>query len=218
MPLAQDLIAVSQRVAEAMGVELWSRMNAAVAALPAADIEAGFVQAHAPAPDFVLPDLFGLPVRLSATLRDGPVLLLFYRGAWCPYCRATLEAYEAIAPEVRVAGGRLLALSPQTPEDAAEFRRYAKLSFDLLTDAGARTAAAYGVAFALTPALEAVYAAMGEAPIATRNAAGDSMLAFPAAFVIATDGVVRWMRGHHDFRLRPEPEDALAALRRAAAG
>ena len=49
---------------------------------------------EAAAPDFTLPDASGKPVRHSERLREGLVVLKFYRGGWCPYCNLELRAYQ----------------------------------------------------------------------------------------------------------------------------
>lgn len=211
MALASDLEAVTRKVAGELGPEMWARMERAVAALPHEAIEAGFVRPVGPAPPFTLPDLLGLPIALSEVLAEGPALILFYRGSWCPYCRATLAAYEEIAPQIRVSGGRLLAVAPERPESGVEFRRIAKLSFDMLVDKGATVAARYGAALPMPDAMRAFYTELGE-DISAWNAAGDWVIALPAAFVVDHAGDVRWMRGYPDFRSRPDPLDALRAL------
>ena len=70
----------------------------------------------APAPDFTLPDAFGNPVTLSHLLQQGPVVITFYRGAWCPYCNLELRAYQRALPQIQELGASLVAISPQTPD------------------------------------------------------------------------------------------------------
>jgi thiol-disulfide isomerase/thioredoxin len=63
------------------------------------------------APDFRLPDVKGNRVSLSDLLRDGPVVVTFYRGGWCPYCNIQLRAYQAALPQMAALGARLVAIS-----------------------------------------------------------------------------------------------------------
>ena len=56
------------------------------------------------APDFELPDKDGVAVRLSSLLGQGPVVVTFYRGGWCPYCTLQLRAYESMLPELTALG------------------------------------------------------------------------------------------------------------------
>lgn len=64
------------------------------------------------APDFTLPDALGRAVTLSDLLKQGPVVMAFYRGAWCPYCNLQLHAYQQVFPQIQVLGASLVAISP----------------------------------------------------------------------------------------------------------
>lgn len=75
------------------------------------------------APELVLPDSKGALISLSALLRQGPVVLTFYRGAWCPYCNIQLRAYQAVLPRISALGARLVAVSPQRPTARCRPRR-----------------------------------------------------------------------------------------------
>ena len=68
------------------------------------------------APDFILPDALGQPVTLSDLLKQGPVVVAFYRGAWCPYCNVQLRTYQRILPQIQELGASLVTISPQTPD------------------------------------------------------------------------------------------------------
>ena len=70
------------------------------------------------APDFALPNALGETVRLSGLLKDSTVILSFYRGQWCPYCSAQLELLQDHLPEFEARRGRLVAVSPQTPDNS----------------------------------------------------------------------------------------------------
>ena len=74
----------------------------------------------AKAPDFTLKNAEGQPTRLSELLKKGPVVLTWYRGGWCPYCNLALAALTEKMTEITVAGGQLVALTPELPEHADE--------------------------------------------------------------------------------------------------
>lgn len=71
------------------------------------------------APVFGLPDHSGRLVNITAHLAQGPVVLTFYRGGWCPYCNLQLRAYQDILPEIERLGASLVAVSPQLPDSTA---------------------------------------------------------------------------------------------------
>src|SRR6266853_1791441 len=77
----------------------------------------------AQAPDFALPDARGTAVRLSHLLTQGPVIMTFYRGQWCPYCHLALRAYQQALPHLQARGASLVAISPQTPPQPRDGRK-----------------------------------------------------------------------------------------------
>jgi peroxiredoxin len=81
------------------------------------------------APDFTLPDAHGKPVPLSALLANGPVVVTFYRGGWCPFCNLQLRAYQGALGAIHDLGAELVAISPQTPDGALTDVEKQQLSF-----------------------------------------------------------------------------------------
>jgi len=98
------------------------------------------------APDFILPDTGGREIRLFAELDSGPVVLVFFRGGWCPHCTTHLRGLQKILPRFRTMGMRLIALSPQLPDGSLLTREMNGLKFPLLSDVHNHVARRYGVA------------------------------------------------------------------------
>src|SRR5207248_2642782 len=71
------------------------------------------------APSFTLPDAQGKQVSLDSLLKEGRVVIAFYRGQWCPYCDLQLRAYQEVLPRIKALGANLVAISPQTPDPRA---------------------------------------------------------------------------------------------------
>lgn len=88
------------------------------------------------APEFTLNDCTGEPVSSTALLAQGPLIVSFYRGVWCPYCNLDLQALQAALPGYRELGANLVAVSPQTPVNSRRSVTQNKLSFPILSDAG----------------------------------------------------------------------------------
>jgi peroxiredoxin len=98
--------------------------------------------------DFTLPNATGTNVSLSQLVADGPAVLVFYRGGWCPYCNLALQQYQAeLVPQLARFGARLAAISPQTPDESLTTAEKQSLQFPVLSDAGARVARRMGVTF-----------------------------------------------------------------------
>jgi len=167
------------------------------------------------APPFEAPDAHGVPVRLADRLVEGPVVLSFYRGAWCPICSLELRALTEIAPAVRDAGASLVAVSPQSPDVSLPLVDSLDLRFDVLSDLDQSVAAAYRIKFELSAELQALYEQF-DMSLTAANADASWNVPVPATFVIDRTGIVRAAHVDADYRERMEPTDILAALERIA--
>src|SRR5690348_12507329 len=100
---------------------------------------------HAPAPEFTLPDHDGAPHTL-ANLRGGrPLLLLFYRGAFCPTAQKDLLAYANVYGRIRAVGGEMVAISADDQEIMRALRDRLELPFTMLSDQGFAVSERYGI-------------------------------------------------------------------------
>ncbi|MGW4165280.1 peroxiredoxin-like family protein [Streptomyces sp. NPDC004788] len=165
----------------------------------------------APAPRFTLPTATGDSLSLDALLADGPVVLTFYRGAWCPYCNIALRSLQEHHADITARGARLVAVSPQIPDESLSLTEKHDLAFDVLSDIGSDTAKQYGLAFDLPDDLAAVYDKLGF-DLQRVNAGHPRTLPLPATYVIDRDGTIRWAFANTDYTTRAEPADILAAL------
>jgi len=129
--------------------EVREAMTRADLELAASELIARAVKAGDQAPDFALPEARGGSARLSGLAAQGPVVVSFYRGGWCPYCTLELKALQRIWPDLRRVGASLVAVSPQTRSESLKTARQNSLTFPLLSDAGAAVAEAYGVVYDL---------------------------------------------------------------------
>jgi len=163
------------------------------------------------APDFVLPDVNGENVQLSHLLAHGPVVLIFYRGGWCPYCNLALRSYQAILPKIQAAGATLVAVSPQTPDNPLSTREKMDLSFPVLSDSGNMVARAYGLVFTVASDVQAIQRGMG-LDVAKVNGSETWELPMPGSYVIAQDGVITLAFINPDHTHRLEPAAILTAL------
>ena len=182
----------------------------------AEDLRAGAASRKSPepgehAPAFALPDQHGRIVRLSERLAHGPVVLLFVRGGWCPFCTLTLRAYQKALPAIEAAGAELLAITPQPADSCSAVAERDLLAFPVLSDQGNRIADDYGVAYDLAPALRGLYARLGH-DLPRLNRTGDWRVPLPATFIVGVDGDV--VRAHVEpvAHRRLEPVDVVRSL------
>ncbi|MFB6261945.1 MAG: peroxiredoxin-like family protein [Thiohalorhabdaceae bacterium] len=166
---------------------------------------------HAPA--FTLPNAFGEEVSLSDQLAEEPVILTFYRGAWCPYCNLELKALKESLPAFRDHGASVLAVSPQTPGKSRKQVREDGFPFEVLNDLDNRVMKAYNLFFRVPDAMVRVYRDKLGLDLADYNGDGRYVLPVPATFVIDREGVIRAAFARVHYKQRMEPAAILEALR-----
>jgi peroxiredoxin len=163
------------------------------------------------APEVALPDSPDRRVCLSDLLCDGPLVLKFYRGRWCPYCTLDLRAWQRALPDLRALGAGLLTVSPQTETEVALSRERDRLGFQIVTDSGNAIARAFGVAYEVVPPIRRLYES-ADIHLDRVNDAAAWTLPLPAVFLIGTDRRIRWSHVEPDYRRRAEPGDVLARV------
>ena len=164
------------------------------------------------APDFVLNNALGQPVSLKEQLKAGPVVLVFYRGAWCPFCNMHLHVLQQSLPAFSQYGAQLIAITPQTPDRSVEQFKQKGYPFEVLSDLDSEVMKAYRLYFELPGDLVSVYNKHG-LDIEAFNGDGRKVLPVPGCFVIDTNGIVRAMQADTDYKKRMEPSAIIAALK-----
>ena len=169
------------------------------------------------APDFMLADRGGRPVTLSGLLRQGPVVLSFFRGEWCSFCRLEMDALIEARPEIGARGGRLVMVSPQGPTEALLSRTSDIPGLTVLRDPMNGVGLQYGLVFRMPDILRRALLAVGVD--LTHHYGSDSwLLPIPATYVIGADGVIALAHVEPDFTKRLEPAVILETLRALGPG
>ncbi len=219
-PLQSQLDSITAQTRALVQPERLAITDASVQELLASGIEQRILPVGAAAPSFALNDaLTGKLVRSSDLLAVGPLIVTFFRGRWCPYCMTELEAWQAAYPQIRERGALVVAISPQLPRQNDFTVQQHHLTFPVLSDAGSAVAALFGITYMVSPAMQAHYRSiLINIPFTngTQTAADGTdttwRLPLPATFVIAQEGKVLFAEAHADHRVRPDPQDVLAAL------
>jgi len=211
MSLRAELDAFYQARQEQIPLEIREIMARSAATLAAGGQADRAVAAGEAAPSFTLPSATGRVITLAERLAEGPVVLTFYRGAWCPYCNLTLHALQQAHADIKARGAQLIAISPQIPDESLSLTEKHQLGFDVLSDIGCATATEYGLSFDIDEELAGVYDRLGF-EMERVNAGHARTLPLPATFGIAPDGTIAWAFVDTDYTERAEPADILAAL------
>ena len=191
-------------------------MHRATAELIALGAGSRALKAGDTAPPFVPNDANGNAVAASALLAQGPLVVSFYRGVWCPYCNMELQALQEALGAFRALGAQLLAISPQNAVNSRKSMRDNGLDFPILSDPCNETAAAFGLRVALPGYLVDPYKSLKN-DLPAFNGDTSWTLPMPGRFVIGQDGIIRYAEVNPDYTRRPEPSDMLPVLRTQAA-
>ena len=184
--------------------EILQTMMQATRELIASGIAGKAIQVGEQAPEFTLLNMRGEVVSLASLLEQGPVVLNFYRGAWCPYCILELKALNDVLPEITALGASLVSISPNILEKAAAFAAENPFGFDILSDVDNIVASKYRLVFTLADKLRPIYDQFGiDLPVFDGNDRFE--LPMPATYVLRQDGMVAAGFVHEDYTQRMEP-------------
>jgi peroxiredoxin len=157
-------------------------------------------------------DVHGAATTLSAAGGGRTSVLVFYRGAWCPYCNIALSAYqEQLLPELTERGIRLVAVSPQKPDGSLTMQQKNGLAFTVVSDPGNVIAGRLGILTRPSHEARAVQLELG-LDLAEVNADGTDALPMPAAVILDPGRIVRWIDVHPDYSTRTEPGQVIGVL------
>jgi peroxiredoxin len=199
----------AQPPSEVMGAFAREQAGLAAGELPADIAPEGTVL-----PDAELLDVHGAPITLSEAVGGGTTVLVFYRGAWCPYCNIALSAYqEQLLPELAERGVDLVAVSPQKPDGSLTMQQKNDLAFTVLSDPGNAIAGRLGILTRPSDDARAAQLQLG-LDLAAVNADGTSTLPMPATVILGPGRTVRWIDVHPDYTTRTEPGQVIEALDR----
>jgi len=163
-------------------------------------------------PDFTLVNAIGEFVNLFDLLQKGSVVLVFYRGNWCPYCNLQLNQYQQILEDIKMKGAFLIAISPQTPDASLSIKEKNELEYEVLSDNGNIVAHQFTRVFK-----------NGDKPIQAMTDLGYDFDSFygddsreipiPAIFIINQDRKIIFAKAEGgDYRNRVEPSEILKNL------
>ena len=191
---------------EVMGA--FAREQAKLAASPAPDVApAGTVL-----PDAELLDARGAATTLYAAAGDGTAVLVFYRGAWCPYCNVALSAYQGqLLPQLTERSIRLVAISPQKPDGSLTIQQKNGLAFAVVSDPGNVIAGRLGILTRPSDEARATQLQLG-LDLTSVNADGSLTLPMPATVILDASRTIRWIDVHPDYSTRTEPRQVIDAL------
>lgn len=157
----------------------------------------------------------GKPFNLQEAAEESRLVLIYYRGGWCPYCNVHLGQLQHLESELQRLGYRIIAVSPDKPSNAQQSVDKEKLTYTLLSDVTMQTAQSLGIAYTVE---DAMLKKLESYNIDIEAASGQKhhMLPVPSVFLIGQDGIIDFVYANPDYTVRLEPEVLLAAAKAAA--
>lgn len=165
------------------------------------------------APDFTLKNAFGKKVKLSHVLKSGPVILSFYRGAWCPFCNLQLHTLHKSMPSFKKYGAQLVLVTPQMPVKSKGQIEKDKYTFEVLSDLDSTVMKKYKLFYKLDAELVKVYKKNG-LDVESFNGKGRNVLPVPGTYVIDKNSIIRAVHAEVDYKKRMEPQAIIDALKK----
>ena len=163
------------------------------------------------APDFKAKDQDGNEVRLKDLLKKGKVVLVFYRGNWCPYCNRYLQKLTDSLELIKEKGATVVAVTPEMPEGVAKTVEKTKAGFPVLYDENLKIMKAYDVEYELQENAVARYR-NGGIKLDEINGKNGNFLPIPATYVIDKESNVTYRYFNSDYKKRPSVKEILDHL------
>jgi peroxiredoxin len=158
------------------------------------------------------------PLRTpEIAMRQGPVVLVFYRGGWCPYCNLHLRGLQRALPEFQQFGAQIVAISPQLPDNSLSTQEKDELTFAVLSDVGNKVARRFGIVFQIGEKLQKLYRKFGHPLDLFNGSDGAEHLPVPGTFLVDGKGVIRLAHIDVDYTRRLDPDDVITTLRELTA-
>lgn len=162
-------------------------------------------------PDFILPNSSNQMTTLNELTQNCNIIVNFYRGNWCPYCKMELMALKKYFAEFKKFNGKIIAIAPENPQQSVQTVEEFDLPFDVLSDTDNKLAKQIGIAYAIPEYLLKVYEKYG-LDISKHNSSDKFELPLPATYVLDKEGVVRYTFVTPDYTIRANMEDILDVL------
>lgn len=213
IPLQQRLDEIVAQGRSRLPAKLLQQLLSTIEQLITSSAAEQALKEGAQVPDFTLPDTLGNTVTLSHLLKQGPVVIAFYRGEWCPYCNLQLHAYQQALPQIRALGATLVAISPQTPDHSLSMAEKQALTFTVLSDVGNRIARQFGIVFTIDEAVRDAHKQVG-ANLPAYNSDDTWELPIPGTFIVDQSGTVRLAFVDPNYTHRLDPSIIIAQLKK----
>jgi len=165
-------------------------------------------------PSFQLPDQSENLVLSDELLKNGPLVISFYRGGWCPYCNLELRSLQSHLDEIKENGASLVAISPEQSDGSLDISEKNNLRFPVLSDGNNIVAKKFGLVFELSVETNKLYKDKLNLDLVAKNSTDRSELPIPATYVVGKNGTIKYAFVNLDHTQRAEPSKIIDVLKK----
>lgn len=211
MSLNDELKLLEEKVLSSLDANIQEKMLIENAKFFSNFLDTKVLQDGIPVPDVFFRDKDLKKINLHDILKEGPVVLSFFRGTWCPYCNLELASLATIHDKIKEKGAQLIAVSPELHKFSENIIKRKNIEYPILSDFGNVAATKFGLVFNLPEEYREIYKQLN-IHLNKLNGEDSWTLPVPATFIISKDGVVESRYVNADYTQRMEPEDILSQL------
>ena len=162
--------------------------------------------------NFSAQSMRGDTVSLDALLEKGPLVIVFYRGHWCPICNKHLKKLESNLEKVYEKGAQLIAIFPEKSEFLRKTADKTNASFTLLYDEGYKISDQFQLTFQPDSMTRVMYKTVLGGDLKTAHSDESQQLPIPATYILNKEGVVVWRHFDPDYKKRSKIENIIANI------
>lgn len=169
------------------------------------------------APNATVSDLDGQSVELTELYGRGPIMLIFYRGGWCPYCNFQIRQLTEGYADFQERGVTLVLISVDRIEEGARTRASWEIPFPVLSDPDLVAHRAFRVLEVVDEETRGRYRSFG-IDLEAASGRDHHTIAIPSVFVVDTEGKILFAHADRDYRTRPSNAQLLEVIDRLGLG
>lgn len=189
--LEQQIALLNENLAKQLPTEVLEVFGKSIEELKTKNMEESSMSIGERFPDFGLTNTNNEIVELKEFLKNGKVIVAFFRGSWCPYCNLELKALQDNLRQITARKATLVTISPQIADYSEELKDNYQLNFEVLMDKDNALAKQLGISFGLQEYVIPTYGSLG-IELSKYNENDNNELPVPAVFVIDTNGCITY--------------------------
>jgi len=191
-------------------------LSALMAAPAFAAVESSGLKVGDKAPAIHQNDINGTLFDLTAAEGSGPVVLVFYRGGWCPFCNQQLHDLQITAvPFAKKHHAQIVAISVDKATEEAKTQAKHDLTITILSDTKAELLGAYNVQNHISPEQYEIYKTKYHLDLEESSGEKHHIIAIPAVFVMDSLGTIIYAHADSNYKVRAPISEIKAAIVKA---